>query len=337
MLQAEIPDESFARWNPDSNPQKYSTGIGHNILELAVRLRARNQQVTFGLDVPKDTDVVIFYKKHLLLERSRSLKILKIASKFPTVLVRSDLPIEHDLIFSPDLEVVPNRILVKTESQRYLPHLPQRGLITRDPTRGNEISNFEIKCYAENIPDNLSLIEEAISRVIPNMSLKVDSPVTTDSSDNRWHDFHHVDVSLILRPEKVGAIFSYDRKPATRLINAWVAGTIPFVDPLPAYLELIRDKMDGFIIHKPEDIETILRTLVNDPEYLAEVRRAVQKRGENFQVDRILDDWEAAIKEVIDKAKMGISRKVRLNISFLRFYSSFKVLEILNLMKKLYN
>ena len=333
LLESEVPDEMYLSWDPDSNPQMYSTGVGHNILELATRLRARNQRVTIGAQVAKDAEVVIFYKKHFLLERSRTLKILGTAAKFPTVLVRSDLPTEHTLIFRPDLEVVPNGILAERKNQKYLPHLPQRGLVARDSTRGNLLRNFEIKCYEHNIPDNLFEIASAIKKVHPETYLKIDSPKSSDSSDNNWHDFREVDISLILRSQKFKNIFSDDRKPATRLVNAWVAGTIPFVDPLPAYLEIIRDKVDGFVIYEVGDIEKTLIELMSNPEYLSEVREAVRIRSQEYQVDKILDDWENALREVSMKTKIGMARNLRLGFSFIKMYSLFKVTEILNHLK----
>ncbi len=297
------------------DPQIYSSGIGHNVLELAKRMQNKGHMISFGCIPPKDKCPVIFFKKHFLLRKKLSIRVLKISLNHPIVLIRSDLPIESRLIFNPDLEVMPSGSTVKKKTQKYIPPLPQRGIMVRNVNRGDVIKKIEVKCNPENIPSSMNSISAQLKDVDSGISLSVDSPINADGSDNNWHDFSQIDISLILRPTTP---LSNDRKPPTRLINAWAAGTIPFVDPLPAYLELIRDGIDGFIIYEPEDVASFVKTLIDDPTYLAQVFANARKRGEEFDVDQIVEEWERSISGVSSQTRLSIRRKFLLILQFIK-------------------
>ena len=48
-----------ASWDPDAEPQRYSTGVGHNLLELFVRLRTDGACVALGERVPRRPALVV--------------------------------------------------------------------------------------------------------------------------------------------------------------------------------------------------------------------------------------------------------------------------------------
>lgn len=319
LTMKEHSDDHLAEWVPDKNPQQYSSGIGHNVLELAYRLRASGYAISLGDVIPNDSCVVIFFKKHFLRQRNLSLKILKIAINHRVILIRSDLQMDVPIIFDPDLEVMPNRSVVKKKNQIFVPPFPQRGLIRREKWNGNRIKNLEIKCNPENIPDNLEILISEVNALDSAITLNVDSPKSADGSDNNWNDFSDVDLSLIMRP--VGQnTESNVRKPPTRLINAWVAGTIPVVDPLPAYTELIRDGIDGFIVDSPKQVVAVVKRLVENPDYCEEVFENCRRRGEEYQVDEIVEIWEQLISNIAKETKIGARRAIRISLEFFKTY-----------------
>ena len=319
LTRDEMPGESFTTWSPDANPRMFSSGIGHNILELASRLRARGHIVTLGTQPDSDSTAVIFFKKHFLLRRNLTLEILKVAIRYPVILIRSDLELDARLVFNPDLEVMPNCSILRRPNQSYIPPFPQRGLIRREKLKGNRIENLEIKCNPENVPDYLELLVVKVNALDPAISIKVDAPSSADGSDNNWNDFSNVDLSLIIRPVGENPD-SNSRKPPTRLINAWVAGTIPLVDPLPAYTELIRDGIDGFIVDNPKQVVAAVKRLVENPEYCEEVFENCRRRGEEFQVDEIVEIWEQSISNIAEQTKIGVGRAFRILLEFFKTY-----------------
>ena len=319
LTRNELPDHFFQEWKPDSNPKMYSSGIGHNILELASRLLARGHMVTLGHQPPSNASVVIFFKKHFLLRNDLTLEILKVAIRYPVILIRSDLEVDSRLVFNPDLEVMPNRSIIKRRNQVYIPPLPQRGLIRREKLNGNRIENLEIKCNPENIPDYLELIALEVNALNPAITVKVDAPSSADGSDNNWNDFSKVDVSLIIRPISQNPR-SNARKPPTRLINAWVAGTIPIVDRLPAYTELVRDGIDGFIVDNPLQVVAVVKRLVENSDYSEEVFENCRRRGEEYQADELVEIWEQSIRNIAKQTKIGVGRAPRIYLEFLKTY-----------------
>lgn len=320
LTQKEMPDGIFEEWIPDDNPKMYSSGVGHNVLELASRLKARGHTVTLGHQPPSNASAVIFFKKHFLLRNDLTLEILKVAIRYPVILIRSDLEVDAWLVFNPDLEVMPNRSILRGANQVYIPPFPQRGLIRREKLNGTRIENLEIKCNPENVPDYLESLVVEVNALDPAITVKVDAPSSADGSDNNWNDFSKVDLSLIIRP--VGEIpGSNARKPPTRLINAWVAGTIPVVDPLPAYTELIRNGIDGFIVDNPEQVIAVVKRLVENPDYCEEVFENCRRRGEEYQVNEIVEIWERSISNIAKETKIGAQRTLRISFEFLKTYS----------------
>ena len=319
LTQKEMPDGIFEEWIPDNNPKMYSSGVGHNILELASRLMVRGHTVTLGHQPPSDASAVLFFKKHFLLRNDLTLEILKVAIRYPVILVRSDLEVDARLVFNPDLEVMPNRSILRGTNQVYIPPFPQRGLIRREKWNGNRIENLEIKCNPENIPDYLELIALEVNALDPAITVKVDAPSSADGSDNNWNDFSKVDVSLIIRPISQNPR-SNARKPPTRLINAWVAGTIPIVDRLPAYTELVRDGIDGFIVDNPLQVVAVVKRLVGNSDYSEEVFENCRRRGEEYQADELVEIWEQSIRNIAKQTKIGVGRALRIYLEFFKTY-----------------
>ena len=289
-----------ADWDPDEEPWRFASGIGHNLLELAVRLRRRGHLVSLGTRIPRNTGVVVYFQHAWAPTRELSLAIR--AAPYSTVLIRSDAPLWYTSLLDPDLIVAPNVAGVRIWSERstsrvvHIPALPQRGMRPRDTSRtgvralafkGNPVS---VPGFVGD-PDFIGALD-ALS-----VDLIVDAPAHTDGPDQTWHDFTTADAVLCTRDAAPGD--SLLNKPATRLINAWRAGAIPLVGPEPAYLELVTDGVDGFVVTGPEDILQVLRRLDGDASLEARVRAAVQRRATDYDPDLVLDRWVASLAEVV--------------------------------------
>ena len=130
--------------------------------------------------------------------------------------------------------------------QRWLPPLPQRGLVPRRPGRFGSIRSVAFKGNPENVPPDMKTESWTAALATRGISWWPDVPKNTDGSDQRWHDFAEVDAAICMRnPAKV---LDIERKPATRLVNAWRAGCIPLAHPEPAYRELGTDETDLFFV-----------------------------------------------------------------------------------------
>lgn len=289
-----------SNWDPDEEPWRFASGIGHNLLELAIRLRQRGRPVSLGTRIPRNAGVVVYFQHAWAPTRELSLAIR--AAPYPTVLIRSDAPLWYTSLLEPDIVVAPNLVGIRIWNERstsrviHLPALPQRGMRPRDASRTG-IRTLAFKGNPVSVPGFVGDTHFLDALKALSIQLIVDAPDHTDGPDQTWHDFTTADAVLCTRDPAPGD--SLLNKPATRLINAWRAGAIPLVGPEPAYLELVTDGVDGFVVTSPEDILQVLGRLVDDASLDARVRASVQQRAVDYDPDLVLDRWGATLAEVV--------------------------------------
>jgi hypothetical protein len=305
-------------WNPDQEPHKYSSGFSHNMLELGVRLQALGHTSTFGPNIPAASDLTCIFKDELDIANFNLKKCWNLM-KNTTVHIRSDLGIRSILQFPTQLTIVPNRQMENRVRHKYLPPLPQRGLIKSQRKLCDSITNLSIKCNPENIPEWLLKMKEDLVLEKEGLNLVIDSPSKTDGNDHSWNDFSDVDVSLILRNKKNPS----EAKPPTRLLNAWLAGTIPFVSPEIAYLEEISDGENAFIVHDPSEIIGLVKKLNSDSQYLEMIRTNIEKISATINVNKIVEQYEKEfLRLILDREKFNFTTRV---IYLLRAYSMHRL------------
>lgn len=288
---------AVADWDPDEQTQRFASGLGHNLLELYARLRARGLPVTIGASIPADSALVVYFQH--AWDRIGELRLALQAAPFHTAVIRSDAPLWWENLLPADLVIVPNNAPVWRDrvgqAAVHLPALPQRGMIGRDPSRVG-VGTLAVKGNPESVPcfvrepGFLAALEER------GIELLLDTPQRTDGGDQRWHDFRDVDAVLCLRG--AAADDPLTNKPATRLVNAWCAGAIPLVAPEPAYLELVRDGEDGFVVERAPDILRVLDRLAADHEPTQRVYAACLARAQEFETEGLLDRWVAELDRV---------------------------------------
>jgi hypothetical protein len=282
------PTPEVDGWDPDSAPERYSTGVGHNLYELYVRLRAAGRSVTLGPAQPDHGVVVVFARSLRPLTAQRAL-LGGLGSK-PLIMIRSDIDPDWRTRLTPDIEVMPYASAVASPSQTWIPALPQRGMIHRSVERFGCIRTVGFKGNPQNLPEFMR--ERAWVQALEAIGLRwlPDAPQRGDGSDHTWHDFSGMDVAVCLRAEDVGR---RSWKPATKLINAWCAGVIPLVGPEPGYLDLVTPNKDAFLVANESDVIAALRRLVSDPELVQATERAIEQRAKDFATDAVLDQWWA--------------------------------------------
>jgi len=317
----EHPGESFTNWSPDTQPELFCDGFGHNIVELAKRLEWRGHIVSFGSTVPDIADLVVFFKYQLAMGVLDSIKQVRASMRVPSVHVRSDLPWERQKVFEADIEVVPNHNSLRRSNQVFLLPLAQRGLLESTRQIDEPIEQISVKCFPQNVHVDFKLLETNLRERLPNVKLVLDVHSETSVPPNKWHDFREVDVSLIYRPINWGG-YSDSRKPPTRLINAWLAGTIPFVQPIESYSNLVRDGKNAFIVRNIDEIVGKIKFLNENPEELKNVRMSVLKMKDIIEPLVEIELWEEMFYSVKNGVKISANRNIKL---LLGIVSSFLV------------
>lgn len=281
-------------WDPDANPEEYADGYGHNMLELYRRLAIAGDDVSLGPELPPGARTVVFLPSLLARrEQLRLMRRLMRRSDFELVLIRSDFPITYSFPLVPSLEIMPNRSSILTAYQTWVPPLPQRGLRPRNPNRGTQISTLGFKGYPENLPAAVSDFEWQQRLTCIGMEWRPDLR-NPETGKNTWHDFSEVDVTLCLRGD--GSTVGWLRKPATKLINAWCAGTIPFVGKEPGYLELACHREDAMVLDSAAEILEALEELRCDPVLASRLRAGVHRRAQEFNPEVVLEQWRTALR-----------------------------------------
>ncbi|MES2865892.1 glycosyltransferase [Microbacterium profundi] len=202
------------------------------------------------------------------------------------IVIRDDVPL---FVASPHfttLEVMPTSASASTPHQSALPLLPQRGVLPRDPARGEGLQSVALKAFSYNVP---RWLDDDFVRSVERLgySLRVDT-----EESGRWNDFSDVDVVLCTHPDDLD---DERRKPPTKLIAAWSANVIPICGDYIGYRE-IGDATTMVIADRDADgyLEA-LRRLRDDPSLVAQVRASMPEAASRFSTDRVIDGYVAAI------------------------------------------
>lgn len=307
------PPEGLDEWDPDVEPTLHASGTGHNLLELYVRLRNLGVPVTIGPEAATGTRLLVVYSKSLYQSRPATRLALDSLqhSHGRLALIRSDAPVSWRFPVRPLVEFMPTAAAADRPWQRWLPPLPQRGLLPRDPARRGRIRSLAFKGNPTNVPAEFLAPDWDRALRAHGLEWHLDVPQATDGSDQSWHDFRGVDAVLCVRHPDFG--WDVRRKPATRLVNAWLAGSIPLAEREPGYVELGEDGRDVFFISSPLEAVGVVDRLNVDPSRLAEVERRIGERAEEFRLEITLERWREALVEAAGArvAVLGAARVYR--------------------------
>ena len=177
-------------------------------------------------------------------------------------------------------EVEQNELESGRPRARYLPPWPQPGLIPRDATRGTRIER--IAYFGRTSAAPAWFYDHAFHDALGRLG------VAFEIRDDQWFDYADVDLVLAHRIE---AATMLQHKPASKLINAWLAGTPALLADEPAFAQLKRSALDYIAIETPQDVIAAVDRLRASPaEYLAMVDNG-RCRGAVFSVQATKLRW----------------------------------------------
>jgi hypothetical protein len=106
--------------------------------------------------------------------------------------------------------------------------------------------------------------------------------------DGQWFDYGQVDLVLAHRIE---AATMLQHKPASKLVNAWLAGTPALLADEPAFARLKRSEFDYIAIETSRDVIAAVQKLRKAPAlYLAMVENG-RDRGATYSVQETKERW----------------------------------------------
>ena len=211
-----------------------------------------------------------------------------------------------------DAEIVQNGKFADGERSFHIPHWPQPGIIPRDPSRGTKIQTITFKGDQGNLhPDFQS---ERFMQFLDTHGLELvcEGPTTSEERHEfaRWHDYSESDLILAVRKSwEEGGV--RPEKPASKLINAWLAGVPALLGPEYAYRELRQSPLDYIEVGAlDEAIEAIQRLRTHPDLYQAMVEHG-RDRAEAFTPERITERWAEVLYERLPRLFASSMRSKR--------------------------
>lgn len=294
FLDGEDGLEALRGLDPDRDARAFQRGERIWILQTWLRLARAGYPVDLAGAVPEAglEGIVVFHAKHAraLREAGRRLRGAVLVG------VRAD----NREPLAAEFEIVQNGRFADGRRRFFIPHWPQPALVPRDPARGSRIERIAYKGFDSNLhPDFRGPAWRGFleSRRI---DWAVDSAAFAGRESDRlqlaWGDYREVDLALAVRPPDRRL---HTSKPASKLVNAWLAGVPALVGPEVAYRELRRSPLDFLEVANRREAEAAVLRLLGDPGLYAAMAEHGRARGADFTPEAILPRWAELLFETI--------------------------------------
>jgi hypothetical protein len=179
-------------------------------------------------------------------------------------------------------QIVQSPILVKSPRDHYLPYWPQPGLLARDPARGARLERVGFLGRERNLAE--SFRDERFRQRLAEMGMEL----VIRTERGQWHDYHDLDAVLAIRHGNPRWLAT---KPASKLINSWLAGCPALLGDEPAFRALRRSELDYEIVSTPDEAIEALRRLRSPERYRQMVENA-RERGAAYGLAPVARCWE---------------------------------------------
>ena len=105
---------------------------------------------------------------------------------------------------------------------------------------------------------------------------------------DRWNDFSDIDIAIGLRSFGNSR---HSRKPANKLINAWLAG-VPFIGGSDsAFAQTGTAGIDHLLANSAEEAVSQVDRLRSNPQLYRDLVEAGRRKAESFSNERIAASW----------------------------------------------
>lgn len=300
--------EALRGADPDQDWRVFHRGERNWILQTYLRLAGSGLPVELT-DMPPDDGLVLFHAKHAVALAKR------LPPDSPAVLVGVRADNREPLIA--DFEIVQNGAFADGARRFFLPHWPQPGLVPRDPERGTRIERVVYKGFDQNV--HRDFLAPAWSRALAERGMEWVTDGThfagpaTDRETLTWPNYRDADVILAIRPADRRL---WTSKPATKLVNAWLAGVPAILGPEVAYRELRRSELDYLEAASAAEAGQALDRLAADPALYRAMVENGRARAAEFSFETLTRRWMELLGETLprraDTPEVRRSRKVPL-------------------------
>jgi len=287
------PDLDFAEvesLSPDRD-WRYFGGNTHRIwiAQTYLRLREAGYPVRLVDTLPAEGVLVVEGSSRRALVRQFTAQ-----NRALIVAVRAD----HRPQLYADLEVVQNDYYANGQSRFFVSHWPQPGIVPRDAGRGGEVRNVSFKGHAGCLHSDFQdrrwrefLTQQGLGWHFDGVQWH---GALSRYDDCAWSDYSQTDVVIAVREDWNDR---YLGKPASKLVNAWLAGVPAVVGPDYAFSAQRRSELDFIQVGSLAEAMGAVRRLRGDPALYAAMAANGLQRGRELTPERVTDDWARLLFE----------------------------------------
>ena len=273
--------EAGDAFSPDQLPTRFVSGVEAWIVQTFLRLKLAGCSVTLGISPRPDAICVVHFDDLLNLQSPW---------KHYLVAVRAD----RSPIATAQHIVVQNPELLNQQTDEIMPpatfigHWPQPGLLARDEKRIPRVKRLVFMGRPNNIDSSLqtSQFEEKVRQCGASFYLQNDN----------WHDYREVDAIVALRAGNARAL---SVKPASKLVNAWLAGCPALLGDESAFSALRRSDLDYLPIDGPESIIEAVQRLNAQPQLYQAMIENGRARALEHNIASVTQMWMRFLYDIV--------------------------------------
>jgi len=171
----------------------------------------------------------------------------------------------------------------------YMSYWPQPGLIPRDPERGDRFENIAYFGIEKNLAPELR--DPSWSEQLKNLGLNWQVV-----SRDRWNDYSNVDAIFAVRSFKQES--DYKWKPASKLVNAWLARVPAILGCESAYQAERQSELDYIEVNSVDEALNAIKRLRDNQELRQRMVENGRVRAESMTVEQITQRWRKFLTDV---------------------------------------
>jgi hypothetical protein len=176
----------------------------------------------------------------------------------------------------------------------FISHWPQPGLKPRDKARCS-ITTIGYFGRMDSFPPELASDAFKEKLAAHGLSLKVEL--------NDWTDYQNVDIVLCFRKYHDHRL---SRKPASKLINTWLAGCVLICDDEPAIKAIKNSPLDYLVAHSQDDIIDTAMMLKNNPVLYQDMVEHGKQRVREYTRETVAKNWMVLFEHIWEE---GLNRR----------------------------
>lgn len=223
-----------------------------------------------------------------------------------SVVVRADRP----PVNLADISIEQNPSIKITKSVKYIPHWPQPGIISRDSSRKNHVHKVAYVGSSQYIP---SYIKN--DKFLEHLSKKnIDFIYMVDGN---WLNYKDVDVLIAVRdvPESVLAT-----KPASKLVNSWIAGVPIILGSESAYRAIRQSDFDYLEANNLEELLLCIDMLASNSDLYVKILKNAETRRKEYALANVVKIWIDFFESINKDIKVYSRNEVLLR--WVKYYMS---------------